>query len=125
MINQEDIRNKDTGLAVLLIMLLLVYFAGIRQLVLPSIIVLLLLMIKPSIFRPLSVFWFGVSEALGTISSKVILSLLYYTIVTPVGLVMQKLRKDWLRPRKWSSKKFSAFFVRDHLYTREDMEKPY
>jgi hypothetical protein len=122
---QKDNRNKDTGLAVILILLLVVQIAGTRQLVLPAIIVLLLVMVKPSVFRPLSVLWFGLSETLGTVSSKVILTLLYYSIVTPVGLIRQMARKDSMQARNWRNSSSSVFHVRDHRFTRGDMDKPY
>jgi hypothetical protein len=122
---QEDNRNKDTGLAVILILLLLVQIAGIRQLVMPAIIVLLLVMIKPSVFRYLSFLWFGLSEALGTVFSKVILMLLYYAIVTPVGLIRQTAGRDSMNVHQWKNSSSSVFHIRDHRFTRKDMEKPF
>ncbi len=55
---------RDTGLALLLILLLIVYFSENVTLIIPGIGVLVLIMVWPKIFSPLAPFWFGLSSVL-------------------------------------------------------------
>jgi hypothetical protein len=119
--NQE----RDTGLALLLILLLIVYFSENVTLIIPSIAVLVLIMIWPNIFYPLAPFWFGLSRLLGTIVSKIILSLLYFLIVTPVGILRRILDKDSMRLKDWKNGKDSVLLKRNHTFTQKDIDKPY
>jgi hypothetical protein len=118
-------QERDTGLALLLILLLIVYFSENVRLIIPSIAVLVLIMIWPNIFRPLAPFWFGLSRLLGTIVSKIILSLLYFLIVTPVGILMRVLNKDSMRLKDWKNSKGSVLLERNHTFTPKDIDKPY
>ncbi|MFA7382059.1 MAG: SxtJ family membrane protein [Desulfurivibrionaceae bacterium] len=43
--------------------------------------------------------WMAVGHALGWINTRVILGLLYYLVITPMGLIMRLLGKDPLRRR--------------------------
>lgn len=123
--NQKNNRDRDTGLAVTLIWMLAVQFTGIRPLLWPAIITLLLVMTAPVVFRPLTAVWFGLSEILGTLFSKVLLTLLFHTIVTPMGLFRRIIGRDSMQHRQWQSDRASVFIVRNHRYGRRDLEKPY
>ena len=65
---------KDTGLAMILILLLFVYLGKYYDLVLLAIVVLLFTMTWPAIFGPLARVWFGLSRFLGSIVSKILLT---------------------------------------------------
>jgi hypothetical protein len=116
---------RDTGLALLLILLLIVYFSENVTLIVPSAGVLVLIMIWPSIFSPLAPFWFGLSRVLATIVSKIILFLLYFLIVTPVGIFRRILDKDAMRLKDWKNGKGSVLLERNHTFTPKDIDKPY
>jgi polyferredoxin len=116
---------RDTGLALLLILLLVVYFSENVTLIIPSIGVLILIMIWPNIFSPLAPYWFGLSRFLGTIASKFILALLYFLIVTPVGVIRRILDKDSMRLKDWKNGTDSVLLERNHTLTPKDIDKPY
>lgn len=116
---------RDTGLAMLLILLLIVYFSEKLNLLIPSIGVLVLIMIWPKIFSPLAPFWFGLSSVLGTIVSKIILCILYFLMVTPVGIFRRILKKDSMRLKDWKNGQGSVFLDRNHTFTKKDIDKPY
>ena len=61
---------KDTGMAMILICLLVAYFGGIKGCYLAVIILLILNMIWPRILTPIVYFWFGLSKILGAIVSS-------------------------------------------------------
>ena len=116
---------RDTGLALLLILLLIVYFSENVTLIIPGIGVLVLIMVWPKIFSPLAPFWFGLSNLLGTIVSKFILSLLFFLIVTPVGIFRRMLGKDSMRLKDWRNGRDSVLLERNHTFTKKDIDKPY
>lgn len=116
---------KDTGMAMVLISLLFVYFGQKNHYIILSIILLLLCMTIPGIYYPLAKIWLGLSNILGAVMSKVVLTLLYFLLVTPIGLIKKLFTPDPLRIREWGREKNSVFRVRDIPFEPEDIEKPY
>lgn len=116
---------KDTGMALCLISLLIAYFSGIRIFLLIAIILLMLDMTVPFLFRPIAHVWFGLSFLIGSIVSRIILTLVFFIVVTPVGIIRRLMQKDTLLLRKWKANKESVFQKRFYTYTSNDLDKPY
>lgn len=116
---------RDTGMALTLVALI-VFFATreIRYATIATAI-LLLDMIWPSFFKPLAKLWFGLSHVLGTVMSKVILTLTFFVVLTPMGLLRSLLGKDPMRVRQFKQGTDSVFRVRDHTFTAADVEQPF
>ena len=118
-------RSRDTGLALVLLLLLVQLSTGRRGLTTAAAIVLVVTMTAPLVFRPLSVVWFGLSHVLGTVMSKVLLTVVFYVVVTPIGLVRRLLGHDSLRLRSFKAGGASVMHPRAHTYGPGDLEKPY
>ncbi|MEW6387391.1 MAG: hypothetical protein AB1491_07740 [Thermodesulfobacteriota bacterium] len=116
---------RDTGLALVLICLLVAYFGQRPQLIPWALILLILAMVWPSIFRPLAGPWFGLSHLLGGVASKVILTVLFFGLVLPIGWVRRRLGADPLQLQQWKKATGSVFHVRQGPVQPEDLEKPY
>ncbi len=116
---------KDTGLAAVLILLLVAHFWELAGLMAPAIAVLVITMVWPALFRPAARVWFGLSEVLGTVASKVLLSIVFFVVGTPVGLIRRVFGADSMRLREWKNGGESVFDERDHVYTAVDLERPY
>jgi multisubunit Na+/H+ antiporter MnhG subunit len=116
---------KDTGLAMVLILLIVEYVRRPGWLIIAAMAVLVLTMTWPAVFKPLARVWFGFSHLLGGVVSKIILSIVFYLIVTPMGLVRKAMGADPMKSKQWKKGDDSVLVERDHLYTREDIEKPY
>jgi multisubunit Na+/H+ antiporter MnhG subunit len=116
---------KDTGLAMILILLLIVHFGEKYFLILPAIAVLVLTMTWPAAFRPLAWIWFKFSHFLGSIVSRILLTIIFFVVATPVGLMMRLAGKDAMSLKTWKDGQGSAFTKRDHTFTREELERPY
>ena len=116
---------KDTGLAMVLILLLSVYLGRKEYLMLPAILVLVLTMTWPAFFTPLARVWFGLSHIMGTVVSKIVLSVVFFVVATPVGFFRRLGGSDAMRQKDWGKKGESAFVTRDHRFVKEDVEKPY
>ena len=97
----------------------------IRWLEWAAIAALLVDMVWPAAFTPFAVVWFGLSERLGAVVSKVLLAVLFFVVLTPIGLVMRAVGRDSMRLRQWRRSRESVFTVRDHHYTPADMDRPY
>jgi len=118
-------QSRDTGMAMVLL-LLLIYLRTHRNGWLYSAMFLHVVnMIVPRIYAPVAVLWFGLSHILGTVMSKVLLSVLFFGFVTPVGVLRRLLGKDSLKLRQFRASPESAMLVRNHLFVAQDIEKPY
>jgi hypothetical protein len=123
--NSVPDHSKDTGLALLLIFLLIAYLTGDTTWILPAIVTLVVLMIWPSLFAGPARLWFGFSRLLGTVVSKVLLSGLFYLLVTPVGWIRRLCKHDPMQRKGWKSGRDSSFIIRNHQFGKNDLEKPY
>lgn len=116
---------KDTGLAIILICLLLMHFAQYDFLLLPAIVVLVVTMTCPGILAPIARIWFGFSHLLGSVMSKVILSVIFFAVALPVGLLRTLAGADSMLMRSWKKGTHSVFKERNHTFAKGDLEKPY
>jgi len=116
---------KDTGMAMVLICLLLGLIGDKSLFIGLAVGLLLINMIRPSIYRPLARLWIGFSSLLGTVVSKILLSILFFVLVTPVGLVRRTLGADSLQLKKWKKSHASVFKERNHVYRADDIKNPF
>jgi len=77
------------------------------------------------VYRPLAVLWLGLSDLLGAIVSKVLLSIVFFGIVTPIGIVRRLLGKDSLKLRAFKAGSDSVMLERNHTFVAADLERPY
>lgn len=116
---------KDTGMAMVLICLLIGQI-GARPVFFPVAIVLLLVdMIRPGLYRPVAKVWLGLSNLLGSVVSRILLSVLFYVLVTPIGFVRRLTGADTLQLRKWKKGTASVFRTRNHVFSSADIDKPF
>ena len=116
---------RDTGMALTLVALIVFFVTREIRYVTMGTAILLLDMIWPSFFKPLAKVWFGLSHVLGTVMSKVILTLTFFVVLTPMGLLRSLLGKDPMRVRQFKQGTDSVFRVRDHTFTAADVEQPF
>ncbi len=116
---------KDAGLALVLVVLLYASWSRSPRAVLPAIILLVLAMTVPRVFRLFAVFWYRYPQKIGSVVSRLILYTVFYLLVTPVGFLRRKFGADPMQTQKWRTGTSSVFKVRDHTYTPEDLGRPY
>jgi len=116
---------KDSGMAIVLILLVIGYFTNDDIYYKIAIPVLLMNMIFPGFYYPFAVFWFGLSNLLGIIVSKVLLSLVFIIVVLPIALLRRLLGKDTLLLKKFKRSSESVMKTRKHTYVAADLEKPF
>jgi len=116
---------KDTGMAMTLIFILIGYFYHKQYFIGWAILLLVLTMTWPNLYKPAGRLWFGLSYVLGTVMSKILLSILFFTIVTPIGLIRRLTGSDPLQLKKWKKDRASVFRVRNHTFSSADLKNPY
>ena len=116
---------KDSGLALVLISLICYQVWKLEIFIVLAMIFLVVAMTYPLIFQPFARFWFALSTALGTVVSKIILTVLFFVIVLPVGLARRLLGKDSMKIKQWKKGDTSVFRKREHRFAAKDMEHPY
>jgi hypothetical protein len=116
---------KDTGMAMVLILLILGLWTDRTVFFRAAVPVLVLDMVWPMAFYPLAVVWLGLSHMLGTVVSKILLSIVFFVIVLPVALVRRVAGKDSLQLRRFKATSASVMRTRNHVFVAADIEKPY
>ena len=88
-------------------------------------IVLVLGLIIPIMFKPLAWAWLTITRLIGLIVSRVVLSLIFFLIVTPIGLVRRWTGRDTMHVGRFKKEAGSAFRERDKEFGPDDLERPY
>lgn len=117
-------QSKDTGLVLVLVLQIAAFYKTGSLLVLSSTGILLAVIVLPALFKPVAFLWFGLAEVLSRFFSSVLLTVLYFAVVSPVGLARRALGADAMQLKKYGSSG-SGFTVREHEYSREDLKNPY
>lgn len=118
-------QSRDTGMAVVLLLLLLNIIFKIESLLALAIIAQVVNMVIPNVYRSFARLWLGLSELLGTVVSKILLTIVFLFVVTPMGLIRKWSGKDSLNLKAFRRDDKSIMKNRDHTFTRDDLEKPY
>jgi hypothetical protein len=114
--------EKDTGLVALLIILIILQIRTPQPLIIAGIVLLVISLTVPSIFRPLSYLWFGLSMAISFVMSKLIISIIFILVVTPLGMLRRLTGADPLRLGK---KQTVCLNDRKRLFTSKDLKAPF
>jgi len=112
-------------MAVVLILLLIGFFTKNDLYYKIAIPVLVLVMALPMVFRYFAVLWLGLSQFIGTVLSKIILSVVYFIVLLPVGIFRRIAGKDTLLLKQFKKSRLSVLITRNHHFKSEDITKPY
>jgi len=63
----------------------------------PAFIFLILAYLKPNLLKPLNSAWVKIGEILGRVIAPIVMFLLFFIIVTPIGLLVRLFGKDLLK----------------------------
>ena len=104
--------NRNFGIVFFVVFLIISFYPLtsdgdiIRWSLVISIIFLILGLINSKILTPLNRLWFKFGIFLGRIISPIIMALIFFIVVTPIGLIMRLLRKDLLNLKYNKSKSY-------------------
>ena len=77
-----------------------------------SIVFLILGLMNSKILTPLNQFWFKFGMLLGSIISPIVMVVVFFIVVTPIGLFMKIMNKDLLN-KKYDKKKITYWIKHD------------
>lgn len=119
--DSKDKKHKSLETILVLVAALIIFFwIYEKKIFLLSALLLVFVAVTSDLLTDLiSRAWFRLSELLGKVMSKVILSLVYFLILLPAALLFRLTGKDQLQLKR---KKDSYFYRRDHQYTKKDIE---
>jgi hypothetical protein len=69
-------------------------FASTLYVILAGILLILMGILLPNLLKPLYNGWMSLALAIGYLMSRILLTLIFYLVFTPVGLMMRLLKKD-------------------------------
>jgi hypothetical protein len=118
-------KSKEVILVIVVGLLIVSRIFSIDNLVLVAIVIGLLGALSSFLSDKIAWLWFKVSDALGFIMSRLILTLIFFLILTPVALVSRLLRKKDLMRKKIDSNISSYFEIRNHEYKPRDLMDPW
>ena len=110
----------EFGQTAILVTLFLALYLKQNNFVIAAFICTLITVLAPIIFYPFAFCWFGIAQILSFISSRIIISLVFFLVVTPMGLLRQVFGKDGLKIKQFKKNSRSVMEERNHLYTEAD-----
>lgn len=118
---RNDSSTPKTQLVIVTGLLVLAWLFGSIYLVYAAGVVGLLSFVPP-IGHRLVWGWYKLAEGLGWVNSRVLLSIVYYVVVTPIAVLFRLFGND---PLLLKDKKGSIYNYREHTYSKEDLENPW
>jgi hypothetical protein len=112
----------DSGMALVLLLALLAFFMeDIRYIPAIALVAALSLLI-PWAMYPFALLWMNFAFLLGIVSSNLLLSLVFFLVVFPMGLIRRISGKDSLHLRKFKKSSASVFINRNQSFKLKDLE---
>ena len=109
-------KNKSTNKSFGIVFFIVFFLIGIYPLfnehniriwsILTSLVFLILGLLNSKILTPLNKLWFKFGLLLGKIISPLIMGIIFFLVVTPIGLFMRMLGKDLLNLKKNSNNSY-------------------
>ena len=116
---------RDTGLAFVLLSLIIIYLTKSYKLLPLPMVLLIITMAWPVFFKPFARVWFGMSHIIGTVMSTIILTIIFFIIVTPVGVARRVFGADPMQLKRWNKNDGSVFRARNCKMEAIDLDQPY
>jgi len=118
-------QSRDTGMAMVLLCLIVFATSKRHGWLIVAMVLQVVNMAVPQIFRPVAVIWLGLSDVMGMVVSKILLSIVFFVIVTPIGILRRLAGKDSLKLRAFKGSADSVMLERNHTFIGRDLERPY
>ena len=115
----------DAGSALALIFLIFGFFTGNTLFYKLAIPVIIINMVFPRLLYPFALLWYGLSNFLGIVISRMILTIIYVIIIIPMGLARRLMGKDALDLKQFKKNRSSVLKYRNYTFSSKDLEYPY
>jgi len=118
---QDNKENSKTLLVIVTGLLVLKFIFKSDYFLYAALIIGFISLLIPIVGDAIVWFWFKIAQVLGWINTRVILSIVFFTFVTPIALLSRVFKRNMLQLNDKNAK--SVFAIRNHTYTKEDLEE--
>jgi hypothetical protein len=118
-------QSRDTGMAMVLLFLIVAASRKREGYLFIAMALHVVNMIWPQVYRPLALLWLGLSDLIGAVVSRILLSIVFFVVVTPIGIFRRLAGKDSLKLRAFKASQDSVMLERNHTFVGQDLERPY
>ena len=118
-------QSRDTGMAMVLILLIAYLYTKNNKILLAAVGLQVVAMAVPAVFRPMAVLWLNFSRLLGEVVSRILLSIVYFAVVTPIGILRRLRGNDSLHLYRFKKSNESVMLERTHKFEGRDLVRPY
>ena len=77
----------------------------------------------PSVLRPVYTTWMKIGHAIGWVNTRIILGVLFYVMILPMGLIMRLFGKDPMARKRDDSA--SSYRIKSISEAKDRLEKPF
>lgn len=113
---------SETLMVLALASLVFYYLFSYKWLIYLAIALLIIgLFIKP-IAKIIHLLWFKLAILLGNVNSKILLSIIFFIVLTPIALLYRIFNKDTLQIKRKSADNVSYYTDRNHTYKADDLK---
>ncbi|HTE30421.1 MAG TPA: hypothetical protein VK666_08615 [Chryseolinea sp.] len=110
----------EFGLLSILVTLISASISHNTSIVTVGIVLVLITMLLPVAFYPFAFVWFKLVRLMSILGPWILLSIVFYLVVTPMGALRKLQGKNSMRRREFKRSTESVMQTRDHLYNKED-----
>jgi hypothetical protein len=114
-------QTKEFGMLAVLVTSFLAFYLGKNNLMVVVSILALLTLLCPVVFYPFAIIWFGFSKSMGKISTGILLAVVFFIIVIPVGLIRKTMQLDSLKIKQFKKTTRTVMVNREHIYEGTDL----
>lgn len=116
-------KNKyEVPLSIVLFLLIVFVISKQISFVYAALIVGVLSMLSDWIAQKITFVWQKIMKIVGFVNSHVLLSIIFFVVLTPIAFLFKIFKGDVLKLKK---NDLTYYKERDHLYTKADLENPW
>lgn len=113
---------KDFGIIVTIVFMILGIHFNINGFFIVALVIAFFTILFPFVFYPFTYVWFRLSKIMGKINSQIILAIIFFLVITPMGIFRRILGKDTLKLKDFKKGTDSVMSQRNHTYSPSDLE---
>ena len=118
-------QNIDFGVVAALTLLIVGIWCNVLVLYRVCVIVLLATALIPAIYTPFTWLWFKLAHVAELVFSKILLSVVFFLLVTPVGLLRKWFANDNMQLKSFGKENKSAFTKKERAYDKASLENQF
>lgn len=123
MTSKNTSNNKESVLAVVLLLLIIYAFTKAKYYIGITIVFIILALLFEKVSVATDFVWRKLTKVLGIISSTILLSVFFFLIFFPIGALLKLFNKSSFI--RFSSNLKSTFEIRERLFVKSDIEQPF